>query len=475
MEKRRDAILNGPLGPTVLKFGLPLAIAMGLQATFNLVDLLIIGKLPNGQAAVGALVICDMVAVIGTIFMTGISNAAVAVVSRFFGRADRASLNHATWTSIHVVMVLSVVFGAVGLFGADLIIGDAVAAQGQVHDIAVSYLRILVGNSWTIFFLLHLTALMRAMGDAKWPTIILIGANVLNIFLDVLMVYGPGPAPAPFGWGPALAEALHIPRMGVDGAAWATVIARAAGCLLALVLLLRYDSGPRFIWSEVKPTRRELWRLIRIGAPSSAQYVVRVTAVLVALSLVARFFTTEEDSAVLAAFGICLRLDMLALFMSMGWASGAQSIVGASLGGEKPQRAMRAGWISAGFTSLAMLILVGVFLVFAPQIIGVFLDDPEVIAIGQQYLRIVGVSYPFIGAAVVLSGCLQGATDTMSSFLIDAVVILGIQIPVMLIEIVGMHMPRNALWFAIAGANVLSAVVYAYWFKRGKWAHTRFD
>jgi putative MATE family efflux protein len=442
---------------------------MGLQATFNLADLFIIGKLPNGVVAIGALAICDMIAVIGTILTQGISNAAVAIVSRFFGRNDRAGLNHAAWSSITIVMVLSLVFGIIGLFGADLLIGDMVGAGGNVRPIAVSYLQILVGNSWTIFFLLHLTALMRAMGNAKWPTIILIGANVLNVFLDIFMVYGPGPAPEYFAWATDISAALGIPRMGVNGAAWATVIARGAGCLAAVIILFRFKSGPRFIWSEVRPKRKELTRLLRIGAPTSAQFLVRIGAVVVCLSIVARIFSSPEDSTVLAAFGICIRLDMLALFMGMGWASAAQTFVGINLGGAQPERAQRAGWIAAGYNSVAMLGLAVLYLALAPQIIGLFNDQPEVVRVGREYLWVVGPTYAFIGIAVVLSNALQGATETMSSFIIDAIVILGIQIPLMMVFCIQLDLPRTYIWYSVAGANVLSAFVYAFWFQRGRW------
>ncbi len=457
--------MKGPLGPNLIKFGFPLAIAMGLMATFNLVDLLIIGRLPNGKVAAGALVICDMLAVIGTILTTGISNASVAVISRFFGKDDRRAVNHATWNSIAIVLVLSLVFGAIGLFGAELLVGDMVGADGETREIAVTYLRILVGNSWTIFFMLHLTAVMRALGSAKWPTIILIVANALNIFLDVFMVYGPGPAPEIFAWATGISEALGIPRMGVDGAAWATVIARAFGCVVALIVLLRLKSGPRWVWSEVKPTRGELWRILRIGTPSSAQFLVRISSVLLGLSLVTRLFTTTD----LAAYSICIRLDMLALFMAMGWASAAATFVGANLGAGKTRRAIRSGWLVSGFTAIAMVAILGGFLTNTEAIVQLFVPDAEVAAVGREYLWIVGLTYPMLGVAVVLSHALQGATDTVSSFVIDTAVIVLVQAPLMIVAVAVFDMPRTAIWYAIGIGNILSAIGYAWWYRRGAW------
>jgi putative MATE family efflux protein len=469
VDKRRQAILYGPLWRHVFLFGMPLALAMGLQACFNLADLFIIGKLPNGTEAIAALVTCDMIAVIGTIFVQGLSNAAVAVISRFFGQGERHALNHTTWNSIYLVTVASVIYGAIGYFGAEFLVSDMVATKGAVREIAVSYLQILVGHSWTIFFLLHLTALMRAIGSAKWPAIILIGANLLNIFLDVLMVYGPGPAPDIFSWGPVLAETLGIPRMGVDGAAWATVIARGVGCLAALVLLTRMESGPRLVRSELRPQRSELWRLVRIGTPSSAQFLVRIGAVLVGVAVVTRMYTTPADPTVMAAYSICIRLDMLALFQGLGWASAAQTFVGANLGGDRPARAMSAGWVASAMNAVAMSVLALIFVVFANSIIGIFDDTDAVLAVGREYLRIVAGTYAFIGVAVVLSHAFQGATATVTSFVIDSIVIVGFQIPLLLVLGMALELPRTAVWFVIGGANVLSALVYAAWYVRGTW------
>lgn len=450
-------------------FGFPLSLAMGLQACFNLVDLYIIGKLPQGKEAIAALVTCDLIAVVGTILVQGVSNASVAIISRFFGRDDRQSLNHATWNSFLVVLILSALFGAIGFFGAEILIGDMVGSSGQVRSIAVSYLRILVGHSWTIFFLVHLTAVMRAIGDAKWPSIILIGANILNLLLDVLFVYGPGPAPAFFSWGTELAGWLGVPRMGVDGAAWATVLARGLGCVVALILLVRRASGPRLILAEMRPRRGELFRIVRLGAPSSAQFLLRIGVVLVAVALVTRRFTSPDDATVLAGFSICIRLDMLALFQGLGWASAAATFVGANLGASQPERASRAGWAASWMNAVAMSLLAAVFLTQSREIVSWFSDHEAVVTVAQEYLQIVAGTYAFIGIAVVISHALQGAADTITSFVIDALIILGVQIPLLLILTLLCELPRTSIWYTIAGANVLSALAYAVWYRRGGW------
>ncbi|MBN1946531.1 MAG: MATE family efflux transporter [Bradymonadales bacterium] len=469
MDKHREHILRGSLGTGIFRFGLPLAVAMGLQACFNLTDLFIIGKLPNGVEAIGALAICDMLAVLGTILAQGISNASVGVIGRFFGGRDRSRLNHATWTSLTIILILSAGYGLIGLVGAHFLIGDLVGAHGPVREIAVTYLQILVGNSWTIFFLMHLTAVMRAMGRSKLPAVILIGANLVNILLDILMVYGPGPSPAYFEWAGSIAGFLGIGRMEVNGAAWATVISRGLGCAIAFVALLRFKEGPRFLWSEVKPSGRELWRLIRIGTPSSAQLIIRVSSYVVCLSLIARYFASPQDSSVLAAFGICIRLDTLALFVGLGWGAAASSYVGINLGGGSVPRAVRSGWIASFWNASFMLGLAAAYLLFSESIIGIFNNDPEVMRSGREYLWVVGLTYAPVGFAIVLSQALQGATETVSSFVIDASLILVLQIPLLILLVAVFHLDRQFIWYGLAGTNVVSAIVYSLWYSLGRW------
>ena len=462
-------ILTGPLGRGVLRFGAPMAAAMAAHASFNLIDLVIIGNLPNGTAALGALAVADMLAMLATILVLGLSNATVAVIARRLGRGDRDGANEAAWGSIGLILALSVGLGIVGVFGADWVTTELVGTKGEIRTVAIDYLQIIVGGSGSIFFLLQLTAIMRGLGESRFPSIIIAAASVLNIVLDVIMAYGPGPAPAAIAWATPFAVWLGVPHMGVNGAAWATVIARVLGSIVALIWLLGRHSGLSFKARLLIPPRAEVWRLVKIAAPSSAQLVVRILAVIVFVSLVARFFTTETDGTALAAFGICIRLDTIALFSSLGWGAAASTFVGQNLGAGRPDRALRAGWIAAGYTVVAMLAVAALYVTGAGPIVGFFDDTPEVVAIGREYLAIVGPSYAFLGVAAVLSSALSGAGATLSSFVLDLIVVFGIQIPVGILLIGQGIVGRPGAWWILATSNLVSALIYAYWYSRRGW------
>src|SRR5262245_16533268 len=176
---------------------MPLALGMGLQTTFNLVDAYILGRLEHGtaSAALGAIGICDQLAAIGTILSYGLSVATAAILSRYQGEKDAESVKRVAWQSLGLVAALAALFGVFALLGAGVMMRDIVGAKGRVAVLGTHYLRVMVGGSFTIFVLLHLTTLQRALGSAKTPIVMMLVANVLNFFLAVVLVYGPGEAP----------------------------------------------------------------------------------------------------------------------------------------------------------------------------------------------------------------------------------------------------------------------------------------
>jgi putative MATE family efflux protein len=383
-------IQSGPLALEVARFGAPLAIGMGLQVTFNLVDAYLISRLEPELAGpgLGAIGICDQLAALGTIVSYGLSIATAAILSRKQGAGDVQGLRRAAWQSLLLVMGLGLAFGLLGLVGADVLINDLVGAKGQVATLAVSYLRVIVGGSATIFLLLHLTTIQRALGSAKTPASLLVTANLINLFLAVLMIYGPGDAPAIFSWGPPIARALHIPRMGLLGAAWATVLARVL-VLIPLVILLVKRFGLFGSDSREGPDRVVIRSIWRVGWPSSVQLVVRILAMLAMHSLVARAYTTAENQTASTALGIVFRLETMALFVGLGWGSAAQTFVGQNLGANQPERAKTSGWYAAWYNAVMMALLALAYLAYGRKIVEFFDRDPSVVSIGDSYFSLV--------------------------------------------------------------------------------------
>src|SRR5262249_2615885 len=155
------------------------------------------------------------------------------------GAGDQAGVQQAAWQSLLVIGGLSIVLGVIGGLGASVLVNDVIGAKGQVAIIATSYLRVAMLGSFSIYFLLQLTNMQRALGSAKTPVFLLVSGNILNLFLAVLLIFGQGPVPTWLQWSANLAGIFGIPRMGMVGAAWASVIARCLVLVPNILILAR--------------------------------------------------------------------------------------------------------------------------------------------------------------------------------------------------------------------------------------------
>lgn len=469
---RASRILDGSLTWEIARFGTPLALGMALQTAFNLVDAYLIAQLPPDEvgAAVGAIGICDQVAALGTIISYGVSNSAATIIANRTGAGDKNGMKQAAWQSMLMVGVLSLVLGIGGGLGAGVIVQDVIGAKGEVADIATRYLRVGMVGSFSIYFLLQLTTIQRALGSAKTPVALLVFGNILNLFLAVLFIFGPGPAPAWLHWATDLARAWGIPKMGMLGAAWASIVARVVVLVPNVIILAkRFDIFPprgqrSFRWPEIKG-------IIDLAWPSSIQFVLRISAMLLVNSLVARYYTTAEDQTASTAMGLVFRLDTMTLFVAMGWGSAAQTFVGQNLGAKRDTRARNSGWVTSVYDAITNVILVLLVFKWGEGMLRVFDDQDGPVAIALDYLYVVAPSYLALGTGIVLGNAMTGAGATRTTAVIDALVILAFQLPVCLVFGTGASLHR--LFQCVAATNVVSAIAYSVIYARGGWLAAR--
>ena len=466
MEKGdRYNILEGNLGVGLLRFGVPLSAGMALHAMFNVVDIAVVGNLPEGARALGVIALCDLLAMIGTVVSTGVGNAAAAIISRRLGAGDSSRAAQACWGSLCVLLAAGVFFGAVALMWSGDILW-VMGAKGWLHGQATKYLEVILGGVVTIFALLHVTSALRAAGHSATPTMLVFGANVLNLILSVVLVYGPGEAPKIFAWGPPIARFFSAPHLGIMGAAWGTVIARGLVVLPGLVLVARDFSWPSL--SSLVPDWKEVKQLWDIGWPSTAQYAVRIAGILVLLAVIGHWYTTEDDQSALSAMGICIRLDTIGLFMALGWGSAAATFVGHNLGAGNYCRARRAGWLAARICGVKLALVGIAYLLFADDLVPLFTDGDAVKEWCLSYLGFVAPVYGLVGVGAALSTALTGAGETMASFRIDSLVILGLQTPLLLLVAL-LGAPLQVCFAAVAVGHLLTSGLYVYAFSRGRW------
>jgi len=464
-------ITKAPLLRSIALFGLPLVVAMMLAALFNVVDLFIVARPQNlketADVAVAAVTIPSLVNSIPMIIFNGIVNAIIALVARHHGLGNRQRANVAAGQGLMLTLILGVLFGVPPFLFAEQICA-ALGAQGAVIPPATEYLAIMSLGTVTMFLLLQVTGVMRAAGNSTLPMILVVGANILNIVLDIWFVFG----------------GLGLPSMGVAGAAWATVIARGVFAVWGIAALHRGFAGlrlRRWYWHW-----RTNWTILRIGIPSCAQWLVRMLSYLYLLRFLAEAApraarllpATQAVTEAQAAFGVGLRLDTVALFGGFGWGAAAATFVGQNLGRGLPGRAIRATWIALGLNMVMMLLFAGAYVLYADPLLNVMGFDvgdvanaQNVIDIGRTYLYVASSGYVYLAVAVVISQALAGAGATRFPFFLEVLAYGAVGYPL------AGYVARNAdvfglrgLWAVFVLLHLVVAVAYVLWFRFGPWA-----
>jgi putative MATE family efflux protein len=466
LDARFRHILHGSLLSGMLRLGGPLVIGMVLQGTFNLVDSFVVGRL--GTESLSALPVGDLLAMLGTVAANGVATASVALIARFQGEGDTEGIRRVAAQSTFMILLLSAFFFVLGVFGAEALT-KGLGAKGRVQELAEAYVQVMVGGAATMLVLWHLVGVLRAVGDATVPMYLLIGANILNLPLSIIMCFGPGPAPEIFAWAPPIAEAFGIPRMDVAGAAWSTIISRAIVVVFAAVFAWKRHEYFRFGLRDLKPVLDEQLRIIRLAVPNTTQATLRLGVYLFFAAIILHRFTTPDDPAAFAAYGVCIRLETVALFAGMGWGGAASTFVGQNLGAMQPGRAVAAGWVASGYNTIMMILLFGTYLAFAEPILAFFDPNPKVVEVGAEYLLYAGTSYICLGTAIVLANALSGAGATLSSMVVDLMVLLGFLFPVTIAVVILAEPDRKTVWLLIAAGNVLSLVAHSTWFAMTRW------
>jgi putative MATE family efflux protein len=450
-----------PLLRATVTFGAPMVVAMALGALFNLVDLWIVGKMAHPEISIAAVTIPSLVNSIPMIIFNGIVNAIIALVARFHGLGNLKRANVAAGQGFLLTLVLSVIFGLPPWLYASQIC-ELLGAKGAVVPGATAYLQIMSVGTFTMFLLMMVTGAMRAVGNSIVPMLLLGGANLLNVGLDFLLIFGK--------WG--------FPQLGVAGAAWATVIARGIFAAGGLMLMYRGFLGLKLRRWYVR--WRTLWAVLRIGIPSCGQWLVRMVSYLYILYFVAQAapLAGRGITEAQAAFGVGLRLDTLALFSGFGWGAAAATLVGQNLGRGRADRARRASWIALGLNVAMMLVFAAIYVLFADTLLGIMGFDlvgadggGQVMEIGRTYLYVTSSGFVFLAVAVVLSQALAGAGATKFPLLIEVVAYGAIGYPFLRwvasrADVWGLR----GLWLAAVALHLAVAIAYLVWFKFGPWA-----
>ncbi len=452
------SIIEGDLRSAVWKIAWPTMLTNIIGGLQGMIDHVLVGHFVGfaGNAAIG---VAGQIFIVVIVFIMSIFTGMSVLVARYVGAGDEKTVDRVVYQAFITAVGISVfIMTPVGYFASPYLL-DFVNAAPAVKAEALPFLRIMFMFSAGMFVFFMLSGALRSAGDAKTPMILGIALTVLNIIFNVIFIRG---------WGP-------VPAYGTKGSAIGTSVASGIVAVYALVRLVRGGwvvSFPRGL--GYKPDWSIIKSLFKFGLPTGFQGIaMNIGGVL----MMAFIGSLTLGAAAQAAFAVSYgQLFSLITWTSVGLMGAAAAVAGQNLGAGKPDRADEAVHVAARI-GLAGAAFVGIFFFFLPgQLLAVFgMNEPDVVAIGTQLLRVLSVSGLFIAVALTYTGGLQGTGDTKSPLYIS--IVSQMLVPLSICYVIQQTSTLEAMhiWIAILIGHATRCALSVIRFNQGKWRSIKVD
>jgi putative MATE family efflux protein len=386
LSPRTRLLLEGPVARTLLVLAAPNVLVMVLQAAVSTLDAVFVGWLGSAALA-GVSIVFPLVMLMQTMSAGGMGGGVASAVARALGGGRRADADALV---IHAIVIALVMGGAFTLTlevtGPALF--HAMGGRDEVLAAAVTYSRVIFGGAVAYWLFNTLGSAIRGSGNMAVPATVMVATGIVYLALSPALI---------LGWGP-------LPRLGIAGAAVASVLSFGLGSLVLLAFLYSGRSLVRPSLRGQGLRRRLFWEILRVGAPGSLNTILTNLTVVVLTALVGPFGATA-----LAGYGLGARLEYLQIPIVFGLGSGLVTMVGTSMGAGDRARATHVAWVGAAMAA-GITGVIGILAALFPLAwLGLFTSDPGVLAAGTRYLTTVGPFYGFFGAGLALYFASQGA------------------------------------------------------------------
>ena len=439
---------TGPPVSCLIKFAIPLLIGNLAQLLYMTVDAVIVGKLVGDVAlsAIGAAMPpCNLFL---ALFM-GIGSGVTIMVSQYFGAKDFHNLGVSIGNSITLVAIASVIITAVAtpLTGPIL---RLVNTPPESFDMAKAYLMILfIGAAGNGFYNV-LSSILRGLGDSVFPLLVLIGTVILNTVLDILFIGNFG--------------------MGVEGAAWATIIAQILSSVVCLIKIMTMHDTAKIRLSMLRPVKRIVRQIIHLGGPNAVSMGIMFAATIFVQSLV-----NKMGYMVVTAITVTVRLDAFAVIPSQTFQIAAGTFTGQNVGAGHMERVKQGTKTVIIMSFLFSAVMVASMLLFGRHMLGLFTNTESIIDMSMTFIFILSPAYLAMSFNGSWMGVMRGAGDSFGPMWLSLLnnVILRIPLSYLIAHITrSAEYPNghpNSTMFALLIAVMAGSVVTLFYYKAGKW------
>ena len=390
----------------VVKMGVPLIAGMFIMVLYNLVDTYFIGLMHDDyQLAAVNLAYPVMMITIAVSNMIGTGSS--SLIARSLGADDREKADHTLTVGFMLTVINSIIVAAVGLIFLKSIV-QGLGAKDNTTIYTEQYVRIILLGSLFTMGNYTFGQLLRSEGSVKYSIVGMIVGTIVNIILDPIFIF-----------------TLHLQ---IQGAAIATIIGNGCGMAVSLLFYIRGKTLLKPSLKYIKPTAEILKEIFWVGVPASLETLLTSAAYIVNNNLAVGY-----GELTVAAMGIAQKVLSLGNYIYQGFAAGTQPIMGYNYGAKNYTRMMNVLKAGVMVVSGTELVLMGLYGIFAPLLIGIFTESAEVILIGTMVLRTLMFILPFVGAVSMCRMSFQAMGKPQYAFGITLVRQLILYVPLLLL------------------------------------------
>lgn len=448
MSSSESKMATGVVKKMLLTMGIPMIFSMMLQALYNIVDSAFVSNMrENGELALNALTLAFPVQMLMVAVGIGTGVGVNALIAKCLGQGNRDKANKVAGNAIFLGIIIYAVFLLFGLFGTGAYVRSQTYNR-EIIEMASGYLKICCIASFGIVFYSLYEKIIQATGRSMYSTIAQVSGAVLNIILDPIMIYG----------------LLGCQELGVNGAAYATIIGQIVSFVLDYIFHIKFDieidNGIKYI----KPDKKIIWEIYTIGLPAIIAQAL-MSVMTYALNII--FGTVDER--VVTAYGLYYKIQQFILFAAFGLRDAITPIVSFNYGMEDKRRIKEGIKYGLIYTLVIMSIGLVVLEMFANIFTSVFGLSGETESLCISAIRIISLSFLFAGTNIAMQGCFQALGDGMASLIISVLRQFLLVVPVawlfaLLVKYVGAS--QSVLWITFLIGEGLSAIVSVILIKR---------
>jgi putative MATE family efflux protein len=433
------------LGQAIFILAVPMVLEMMMESVFAVVDIFFVSKL--GADAVATVGITESAMTVVYAVGMGLSMATTALVSRRIGEKKKKEAGVVAFQAILLSVFISVCIAIPGIVYAKqflMLMGasESMAAEGYLFP------AVMFGSNAVIMLLFIINAVFRSSGDAAISMRVMWLANIINIILDPLLIFGIGP----------------FPELGLQGAAIATTIGRGLAVLFQFYLLFKGHHRIRLYWDSLKIKIEVMLKLLKISGGGILQNLIATSSWILLVRIIA--FSGPEA---LAGYTIAIRIIIFLILPAWGLSNAASTLVGQNLGAKQPEKAEKSVWIT-GYVNMVFMGIMSIFLiVFSEFFIRLFITDIAVVENGRIALRIISFGFVFYALGMVLVQGFNGSGDTITPTKINFFCFWLFEIPLAYFLAIILNMGLTGASIAIVTAETCLALVALILFRKGKW------